>query len=347
LINGCGDIIRFGKLVSAEPEMIKIFKLIEGIAPTDATILVLGESGTGKELIAEAIHERSKRVGKPFVALNCSAIPDELIESQLFGHVRGAFTGASMNLTGKFEAASGGTLFLDEIGDMSLKMQSKILRALETREIQPVGSNKNIKVDVRVIAATNKNLEEAVMKKEFRSDLFFRLNEVIMKMPPLRERQNDLHLILWDMVEEYNKEFNKNVEAISLSALGLLQKHTWPGNIRELRNVVKRMMLLIGENTAQIFAEYLPVQLIDDDKSNAGAKLIKEATENIFQSIISDDISDIAKKTPGELPSLETIECKYIDFVLKSVKNNKSKAAQILKIDRTTLYEKIRKFDIR
>lgn len=322
--------------------MKKIFDLIERAAPTDATVLILGESGTGKELVAEAIYEKSKRVNKPFVAVNCSAVPDELIESHLFGHKQGSFTGASADMEGKFKLADGGTLFLDEIGDMSIKMQAKILRALETREIQPIGSSKNIKVDVRVIAATNKNLDEAVAKKEFRSDLYFRINEVAFKIPPLRDRMNDMHLILMEMIEEYNKEFNKKVSSITLATLGLLQMHTWPGNVRELRNTIKRTMLFINESTEQIFAEHLPVQMSGDSGLSASiAKNSAGANPFVFSASAPQDPTDADK-----LLSLDELEGQYIKFVLKAVKNNKTRAAKILKIDRTTLYEKISKYKI-
>lgn len=336
------EIIKFSKLVSCDGEMKKIFDLIERAAPTDATVLILGESGTGKELVAEAIYEKSKRVNKPFVAVNCSAVPDELIESHLFGHKQGSFTGASADMEGKFKLADGGTLFLDEIGDMSLKMQAKILRALETREIQPIGSSKNIKVDVRVIAATNKNLDEAVEKKEFRSDLYFRINEVAFKIPPLRERMNDMHLILMEMIEEYNKEFNKKVSSITLATLGLLQKHNWPGNVRELRNTIKRTMLFINESTEQIFAEHLPVQMSGDSGLSASiARNSAAANPFVFSASAPQEPTDADK-----LLSLDELEGQYIKFVLKAVKNNKTRAAKILKIDRTTLYEKIGKYKI-
>ncbi|HOT74547.1 MAG TPA: sigma-54 dependent transcriptional regulator [Candidatus Wallbacteria bacterium] len=340
------EIVKYAKLISSEPEMKKIFSLIDGVAPTDATILILGESGTGKELIAEAIYEKSKRVNKPFVAVNCSAVPDELIESHLFGHLRGSFTGASCDMEGKFKQADGGTLFLDEIGDMSLKMQAKILRALETREIQPIGSSKNVKVDVRVIAATNKNLDEAVAKKEFRSDLYFRINEVMIKIPPLRERINDLHLILMEMIEEYNKEFDKKISAITLAALGLLQKHNWPGNIRELRNITKRTMLLIGPGTEQIFAEHLPVNINADANNSAAESKNLTIADSLLNFLVSQSSDGLTKLNPENLLCLEELEKNYIQFVLKATKNNKSQTARILKIDRTTLYEKISKYKI-
>ena len=326
--------------------MKAIFELIDRVAPTNATILICGESGTGKELVAQAICERSKRAAKPFVAVNCSAVPDELIESHLFGHSKGSFTGASTNLEGKFKQADGGTLFLDEIGDMSLKMQAKILRALETREIQPIGSSKNIKIDARVIAATNKNLEEAVPAKEFRSDLYFRINEVMIKLPPLRKRVNDLHLILMEMIDEYNKEFNKKITSVTIAALGLLQKHNWPGNVRELRNVVKRAMLLISPETEKLFVEHLPFQVSEGFPQSAKTNKNLNTADSLINFLISQSSDGLTKLDPENLLPLDYLEGKYIQFVLKAAKNNKSKAARILKIDRTTLYEKINKYNI-
>lgn len=338
-----GQIIRFGKLVSAEPKMIDVFNLAQDIAQTDATVLILGESGTGKELMAQAIHERSKRAGKPFVAVNCSAIPDNLIESVLFGHVRGAFTDAVSNLEGKFKEASGGTLFLDEIGDMSPTMQAKILRALENREIQPVGSSKTVKVDIRLLAATNKDLEKAIAAKEFRNDLFYRINEITVTLLPLRRRQCDLHLILWDMIQEYNKEYNKNIESVSLSVLGLLQKHDWPGNVRELRNIIKRTMLLISDFTTQVFAEHLPVQFAPDVARNGAT--VPAAGMQSAPAPVADSFS-MSVFAGDRMMSLEEIEKNYISLVLEKNSFNKSKAARILGIDRTTLYEKIKKYQI-
>ncbi len=322
--------------------MIDVFNLAQDIAQTDATMLILGESGTGKELMAQAIHDRSKRAGKPFIAVNCSAIPDNLIESVLFGHVRGAFTDAVSNLEGKFKEASGGTLFLDEIGDMSPTMQAKILRALENREIQPVGSSKTVKVDIRLLAATNKNLEKAIAEKEFRNDLFYRINEITVSLLPLRERLSDLHLILWDIIQEYNKEFNKKIESVSVAALGLLQKHDWPGNVRELRNIIKRTMLLISGHTTQIFVEHLPVQFSPDvSKNGSGESYLAPGAPPVPLSSSAMNVF-----LGDRMMSLEEIEKNYISMVLEKNSHNKSKAARILGIDRTTLYEKIRKYRI-
>ncbi len=337
-----GEIIRFGRLISAEPKMIEVFNLAQDIAQTDATVLILGESGTGKELMAQAIHERSKRAGKPFIAVNCSAIPDNLIESVLFGHVRGAFTDAVSNLEGKFKEASGGTLFLDEIGDMSPTMQAKILRALENREIQPVGSSKTVKVDIRLLAATNKNLVKAIAEKEFRNDLFYRINEITVNLLPLRERHSDLHLILWDIIQECNKELNKKIESVSLAALGLLQKHDWPGNVRELRNIIKRTMLLIGSHITQIFVEHLPVQFAPDASRNGDAG----SCQNTAAPSAELNSSALSVFLGDRMLSLEEIEKNYITMVLEKSSNNKSKTARILGIDRTTLYEKLKKYQL-
>ncbi len=309
---------RFGTLVSCEPRMLEIFAMMEKVAPTDASVLVLGESGTGKELMAKAVHAASRRRDGPIVIVNCAAIPENLIESELFGHVKGAFTGAGASRMGKFEAASGGTIFLDEIGDMSLATQAKILRVLEDRHIEAVGENRRREVDVRVIAATNKDLFGEVSANRFRQDLYYRLNDFGVTLPPLRERHMDLHLIIDQMMEEYNKEFGKSVSGLSVSALGVLQNYHWPGNIRELRNVIRRAIILCEGD--QIWIEHLPVLLQSKDPS----------------ALLPDE---------GEaLVPLRDVERRYIERVLRHTGGNKSQAARILQIDRSTLYEKIRLF---
>lgn len=326
-------IVKFSKLISCDKKMKQNFEIIKKVAPTDAKVLILGETGTGKELVAQAIYEHSNRSNKPFVVFNCAAIPNDLVESYLFGHVKGAFTGAIDDKDGMFKLADGGTLFLDEIGNMNLSTQAKILRVIEEKQIQPIGSNSKIKVDVRIIAATNKDLKEAIKNNEFRSDLYYRISEVIIEIPPLRERLCDLHLILSEIIEEYNKELNKNVNSITVAALGLLQKHSWPGNIRELKNVIKNTMLFLRDSDEQILAEHLPTQIItnmNDIKQNEK----KISSSEFLNSIISSD----------KLLSLDEMINLYINYVLKSVNYNKSKAAEILKINRSTLYEKLKNF---
>jgi len=245
--------------ISGRPELIgksnaflNILKQINKVAPTNARVLILGESGTGKELIAREIHERSKRAKGPFIKVNCAAIPEELIEAELFGSVKGAYTGAVASREGKFQAADGGTLFLDEVGDMSLKVQKKVLRALQEGEIEMVGSNKTIKVDVRVIAATNKNLKEEVSAGRFREDLYYRLNVVPIYSPPLREHPEDIPLLVNAFLEEYCKENNLPVKKIDERVMEIMMKYHWPGNVRELKNQVERMVIMSRGRTITI-----------------------------------------------------------------------------------------------
>lgn len=232
------------KMVGDSKEIDQIKTIIAKVAPTDARVLITGQNGTGKELVANWLHEQSDRAKKPFVEVNCAAIPSELIESELFGHVKGAFTSANKDRAGKFEAANGGTLFLDEIGDMSLKAQAKVLRALQEHKVQRVGSDKDIKVDVRVIAATNKDLKAEIKQSLFREDLYHRLAVILINVPALKERKNDIPLLVNYFLETIAKQQGVKTKAISDKALEILTKHDWPGNIRELRNVIERLMIL-------------------------------------------------------------------------------------------------------
>lgn len=232
------------KMVGDSKEIDQIKTIIAKVAPTDARVLITGQNGTGKELVANWLHEQSDRAKKPFVEVNCAAIPSELIESELFGHVKGAFTSANKDRAGKFEAANGGTLFLDEIGDMSLKAQAKVLRALQEHKVQRVGSDKDIKVDVRVIAATNKDLKAEIKQSLFREDLYHRLAVILINVPALKERKNDIPLLVNYFLETIAKQQGVKTKAISDKALEMLTDHDWPGNIRELRNVIERLMIL-------------------------------------------------------------------------------------------------------
>jgi DNA-binding NtrC family response regulator len=235
---------RWKRIVGSAPAMRDLFGLVESVAPTDATVLLLGESGTGKEMLAGAIHERSMRAGGPFVAINCSALTDTLLESELFGHRRGAFTGASSSRKGVFEEASRGTLFLDEIGDISPAMQVRLLRALQEGEIKPVGSAETRKVDVRVVAATNRDLEAAAHAGSFRQDLYYRLNVVALELPPLRRRSEDIPLLVHHFLTRYAAKFGRPVSRVAPEAMEALQSYPWPGNVRELENVVQRAVVL-------------------------------------------------------------------------------------------------------
>jgi transcriptional regulator with PAS, ATPase and Fis domain len=297
------------KIIGNSEEMKRIYNTMKKVAPSDITVLIEGETGTGKELVAKAIHSLSPRNNKPFIAVNCAAIPKELIESELFGHEKGAFTGATSARQGKFEIAHGGTIFLDEIGDMSLDLQSKVLRTLEEKEIQRVGGSKNIKVDVRVIAATHKDLGKAVHEEEFRQDLYYRLNVVLMKLPPLKERKEDII----PMAEYF---MAGKAKKISPKSKQLLLGYDWPGNVRELKNCMERAAVLGDGEVIQ--PEDLPI--------------------NVRQG---------GKTIPSPLGSLDQTEEEHIIRVLRSANWNKSIAAKILGITRQTLDNKIDKYKIK
>lgn len=321
------------KLTSSSPEYIqgkskiaiKLQEYINLVAPTDMSILIRGESGTGKEYVARSIHEKSKRSDKSFVSIDCGTLSKELSASELFGHVKGSFTGALADKRGQFEEASGGTLFLDEIGNLGYDVQVKLLRALQERVIQPIGANKQIKVDVRVIAATNDDLLGSSSGGDFREDLYHRINEFEILVPPLRERGNDLRLFTEFFVEKANEELGRNVENLSEEVWSVFSAYDWPGNLRELKNVVKRMVLLTGGSIAEVSA--LPEEMVLSIKN----------TSNEDSYDISGD--DLKSKN-------EAHERQLIIDVLQKVKYNKSKAAQLLNIDRKTLYNKLDKYQI-
>jgi DNA-binding NtrC family response regulator len=242
---------QYGRMIGASIQMRQIFRTIDGIAPTPATVLITGESGTGKELVAKAIHERSPRAGGPFISLNCGAIPEALLESELFGADRGAFTGADRDRPGRIEMASGGTLFLDEVGEMSARTQVEFLRVLQERELRRLGGSRLIKVDVRIIAATNKDLLDEIGNGRFREDLYYRLHVVPINLQPLRDRSSDIPLLVHAFNEEFCKLYEKTVKEYTAQSMDLLTKYSWPGNVRELRNVIERATLLVREDTVQ------------------------------------------------------------------------------------------------
>ena len=251
------EVHNFAEIVGRSPALSKLLALVETVASTPSTVLILGETGTGKELVARAIHDRSPRRDRPLVRVNCSAISAGLVESELFGHVRGAFTGATTARMGRFEVADGGTIFLDEIGDLPLEMQVKLLRVLQEREIEPVGSSRTRRVDVRVIAATNRNLEQEVAAGRFRADLYFRLNVVPIVMPPLREREGDIALLAEFFADRFAREFGKRIERIAPESLERLFAYSWPGNVRELSNVIERAVVLARGPELEIAPELL------------------------------------------------------------------------------------------
>lgn len=298
----------------------RLYAHIDLVAQTDMSVIIQGESGTGKEFAARTLHNQSKRKNKPFVAIDCGALSKDLAASELFGHAKGAFTGALNDKKGQFEMANGGTLFLDEIGNLSYEVQIKLLRALQERVIQPLGSNKLINVDVRIIVATNDELNNTMKTGEFREDLYHRLNEFKITIPPLRERGKDLELFIQHFVTLANKDLNRNVLKIAADAKALLLKYDWPGNLRELRNVIKRMVLLSPDGIATM--QSLPEEMTI-------------AVEQV-QLPNSSDLKAIN----------EVNEKNLIIETLNKVKHNKSKAAKILNIDRKTLYSKMEKYGI-
>jgi len=299
----------------------KLYEHINLVAPTDMSVIIQGESGTGKEFAARTLHQQSKRADKPFVAIDCGALSKDLAASELFGHVKGAFTGALNDKKGQFEAANGGTLFLDEVGNLSYEVQIKLLRALQERVIQPLGSTKQIPVDVRIVTATNDDLANSIQQGEFREDLYHRLNEFKIQLPPLRERGSDLELFINHFIQLANRDLGRNVKSISAEAKSLLLQYDWPGNLRELSNVIKRMVLLSPEEVAQVGA------------------LPDEMTIAVHQQTQPGNSSDLKAVN-------EQNEKALIAETLIKVKHNKSKAAKILNIDRKTLYAKMERYGI-
>ena len=312
------------EIVGASPAMFRVHEQVSKAAPTQATILIRGESGVGKELVARAVHFSSDRRSGPFICLNCAALSESLLESELFGHEKGAFTGATERKQGKFEAADKGTLMLDEIGEMSPSIQAKFLRVLEGHPFERVGGNKAIKTDVRVIAATNRDLEHHVRQGKFRKDLFFRLHVVQIDVPPLRKRLEDIPVLADYFLEKYNKETGRRIAGFSPQAQQQLRRYRWPGNVRELKNVVERAVVLARTEVIQL-----------DELSLTN---LTTASESQF------DMGTIVREY--EPMSLEQVECEHIDATLRSTSWNKSKAAAILGIERSTLDRKIKKYGI-
>lgn len=330
------------EIVGRTPVMQEIFKTIGRVAPTDATVLIQGESGTGKELIARAIHAHSRRWSGPFIALNCSAVPRDLLESELFGHERGAFTGAVEQRPGVFEVASGGTLFLDEVGDMPLELQAKLLRVVQERELTRVGGREVIKVDVRLIAATNQNLERAVREGRFREDLYFRLAVVPIRVPPLRQRRADVPELVRYFLEKINRELGTRVAGISDEALGKLLEHSWPGNVRELENTLVRAAVLAPGPLLMpqdfVLGDSVPSSTPSENVSLEAA--VRQAAESLVGS--TDEV------LPHNLYGwvLERVERPLIEFALERTAGNQLRAAALLGINRNTLHKKMQQYRI-
>lgn len=309
-------------LIGDHPLMKKIDAIVRQVAATDATVLITGESGTGKELIARALHSGSPRANRPFVPVNCAAIPEELLESELFGHIRGAFTGAHSARAGMFQLADGGTIFLDEVGDMPLVLQAKLLRVLQDRHVRPVGSDRAQPVNVRVIAATNKNLEKAVEKGGFREDLFYRLQVIPIHLPPLRARRSDIPLLLQHFLEKTNRKYGRNAQ-LTPEAMVHLWEYDWPGNVRELENIIERLVVLNDNGSVDL--ENLPSSV---------------------RAFISEKKIPTPTLDGGELNlqrAVELFEYRLIDEALRRTNGNRSAAAQILGVKRTTLLSKLRR----
>lgn len=318
------------RIIGRSKKMLEIYKLIGHAAPADTTILITGESGTGKELIARAIYHHSKRADMPFLAINCATIPEQLLESELFGYEKGAFTGADMKRIGKFEQYSGGTIFLDEIGDMSLNLQSKLLRVLQDGTFQRLGGTETIKTDVRIIAATNKNLDDMVKKRSFREDLYYRLNVIRIDIPPLRERKEDIKDLSLYFVKKNNDRLGKDIKGITADALNKLQEYSWPGNVRELENVIQRAMVLCkGDYLSLECIEKLQTQPVKTCSS------IEDAIENLIDSIFKEDCHDRFQDI------INKIEVSMVRRALELTKGNQVQAARLLGISRNTLRKKI------
>ncbi len=317
-------------LIGEAPRLREVFELVERIAPSEVTVLLLGETGTGKEVVARLLHGLSPRAGRPFVPLNCGAIPEALMESELFGHTRGAFTGASERRQGKFAAADGGTLFLDEVGELAAPLQVKLLRVLQDQVVTPVGGDEATqKVDVRVIAATNRNLEQRVEAGEFRADLYYRLNVVPIEIPPLRERREDVPILVQSFLDQANRRFTRKV-TIDADALTVLEAYRWPGNVRELEHMVER--LVVTSKGDRVGAKDLPKHLMAAPA--AGAAIANVGTGDELE--LPEDGIDLPA-------TLLAIERRYIEAALRRTGGNRNQAAQLLKLNRTTLVEKLKR----
>ncbi len=316
------------RIVGKSPIMEALFEQVKRVAPTDSTILITGESGTGKGLMAKYIHDHSSRRDYPFVAVDCSTLVSTLFESELFGHVKGAFTGAETNKIGKFELASGGTLFLDEIGNVNLELQAKLLKAVEEKEISRVGSHRITKVDVRIIAATNKNLRRAVEKGSFRQDLFFRLNVVALRTPPLRERKGDIPELVRYFLEVFGKKYNRTRLTLTPAVLALFEEYKWPGNVRELENIMERLVIFARGSIIDV-----------DDLPLAGVRIGQRLDRYGSVPVRSTAAS-------SEDLSLEKAEKRHILQVLEKTGWNRSEASRLLGIDRKTLRHKLRRWGI-
>ena len=316
----------FHDIIGQSRKMREVFDLVQKVADCDSTILLNGETGTGKGMVARAIHWRSKRRNKPFISINCGAIPENLLESELFGHVRGAFTGATCSKQGKFELADSGTILLDEIGDMSSDLQVKVLKVLEEGEFEQVGGSKTIKVDVRIVAATHRDLSEEVQKGNFREDLYYRLYVIPLMLPSLRDRKSDIPFLISHFMEQSNQKNDRNIQELTEEALGMMMGYSWPGNVRELKNMMERLVVLKG--TGEITAQDLPSEIKSNHKYEPSTT-IEISDEGIC---LNSAVTEFEKALI--LQSLE--KTKWV----------KNKAAKLLHLNRTTLVEKIKRHQL-
>jgi two-component system nitrogen regulation response regulator GlnG len=326
-----------GDIVGSSKKMQEVFKLVGRVAKSSITVLITGESGTGKEVIARAIHNFSDRKEKPFIAINCAALPPNLLEAELFGYEKGAFTGATTSKKGLFEQANGGTLFLDEIGELPVELQAKLLRVLQEKEVRPIGGTKSRKIDVRVIAATNRDLEEEVKKGNFREDLYFRLNVVKIELPPLRERREDILPLAHHFIKKFSGEFKLEPKELSEDAVEFLLSYDFPGNVRELENMILRAMVLSS-------GKVISRSDLTPQEGRGPEKSIEEAVRSMLVKLLS-----VEQKEPNNLYSLivKSAEKVVISEVLKFCNFNQVKAAKILGIHRNTLRKKIRELGIK
>jgi two-component system, NtrC family, response regulator PilR len=315
-------------IVGQSAPMRGLFELILSVAPTSSTVLILGESGTGKELVARAIHESSNRRDQPFVSINCSAFQETLLESELFGYMKGSFTGAAANKKGLFEYASGGTLFMDEIGEMSLPMQVKLLRALQERKIRPIGGNEEIEVDVRVIAATNRDLQEMVKDQKFRTDLYYRISVIPLEVPPLRNRPSDISLLAFHFLEKFNGQMNKSIRGIGSESIRLLEAYTWPGNVRELENAIERAVAL--EKGTEISVDSLPDRVVRgwDAPRSEGS------------------LADLPEQGIDLQAHIQQIERRLLEAALAQAGGVRTRAAALLKMSYRSFRHYAKKYDL-
>lgn len=344
-----GKVVRLPKLdlegeeplIGESPEMLEIYKLIGQIAPSEVAVLIQGESGTGKELVARAIHNNSLRKEKPFLAVNCASIPDTLLESELFGYEKGAFTGAVERRVGKLEQCDGGTIFLDEIGDMSPAIQSKVLRVLEGHEFYRLGGNRGIGVNVRVVTATNKSLVKCVKEGSFRVDLFYRLKMASIYLPPLRERRGDIPLLAHHFLKKFSSQFNRQIRGISPQALEMLKDYPWPGNVRELENNLQTAVILTKGDV--LLPEYFPINQGEGEPSPEAE--FKDSYTRMFSELITPLFDELRTAHRGKIYDKLTgsLEKALISLILKRLKSNQVKAAELLGISRNTLRDRIKK----